>query len=134
MNAKKKGNAGENKFANWLQQNGIKAYRNSSSGANQWKSDIHNLLGINFEVKTVKKLNLLEAWKQSDGDSSLAKSIPMLAIHFDGMTENTWLMVLHSEDWIDLIKRVENAQPKLTSEKDRAIEQIINAVKLLEKQ
>ena len=62
MSSKKKGNAGENKFANWLQSRGIKAYKNSSSGGNEWKSDVHNSLGINFEVKTCKKINLKKCW------------------------------------------------------------------------
>lgn len=116
VNAKRKGNAGEHKFANWLQSKGIKAYKNSSSGGNQWKSDIHNNIGINFEIKTVKRINLQEAWKQTDHDSSLARSTPMLGIHFDGMPENEWLMVLHSEDWIHLMMGTEMVTPQATPE------------------
>src|SRR3990167_10952097 len=104
MNAKKKGNKGENAFANWLQTHGIKAYKNSSSGGNEWKSDIHNDLGLNLEVKTCKRINLLECWKQTDRDSSLAKTEPVLAIHFDGMPEGEWLIVQHSEDWVEGLK------------------------------
>lgn len=104
MNAKKKGNKGENDFANWLQINGIKAYRNSSSGGNTWKSDIHNGLGYNLEVKTVKRINLLDAWKQSERDANMAHTTPLLAVHFDGMPKDQWLIVIHSETWLDYVK------------------------------
>ena len=112
MNAKKKGNAGENKFANWLTSRGLKAYRNASSGANTFKSDIHNAYGINFEVKTCKKINLQECWKQTDRDSSLSRTMPMLAIHFDGMPDNSWLMVMHSEDWLEMFQKSQDAPDK----------------------
>jgi Holliday junction resolvase len=104
MNVKKKGNHGENEFANWLQENGIKAWRNGSSGAGLYKGDINNSIDCTFEVKTVKKINLLKAWGQVSRDSSIAHNSPVLAIHFDGMGKRQWLIVIHSEDWIDLIK------------------------------
>lgn len=112
IKSKKKGNVGENKFANWLQSQGVKAYKNSSSGGNMWKSDIHNSLDINFEVKTCKKINLMKCWQQTNRDASMSKSMPMLAIHFDHMPENSWLMVLHSEDWIEMIKSQSNSPPQ----------------------
>jgi len=104
-NPKKKGNRGEHLFAAFLQQHGFKAYKNSSSGGNHNKSDIHNDLDMNLEVKTCKKINLLKCWKQTDRDSSLARSTPVLAVHFDGMREMEWLMVMHSEDWMDMVKK-----------------------------
>ena len=55
INVKKKGNKGENKFANWLVKNGIKAWKDSASGGgNNEKADIGNNLNLHFEVKTVK--------------------------------------------------------------------------------
>lgn len=104
MNAKKKGNKGENQLANWLQANGIKAYRNGASGATQYKGDVYNELDLTIEVKTVKKLNLMEAWRQVNRDSSLARNTPTLAIHFDGMPKDEWLIVIHSETWLDYLK------------------------------
>jgi len=104
INAKKKGNKGENAFANWLRENGIKAFRNSASGANAWKGDIGNNLDLTIEVKTCKALNLRKAWSQVDRDASMARNSPLLAIHFDGMPEKSWLIVLHSEDWLEKIK------------------------------
>ena len=105
MNVKKKGNAGENKFANWMQEQGIAAYRNSSSGANHRKSDVHNAIDLNIEVKTVKKINLQEAWRQTTRDASMASSTPLLSIHFDGMGEDEWLIVINNYDWIELQKK-----------------------------
>lgn len=105
MNAKKKGNRGENDFANWLYRNGIKAWRNGSSGAGMYKGDINNSIDCTFEIKTVKKINLLEAWKQVNKDASIAHNSPVLAIHFDGMGKDQWLIVTHSEDWVELMKK-----------------------------
>ena len=105
VNAKRKGNAGENNFANWLRDNNVcKANRNSSSGSNTVKSDIVNNLGMNLEVKTVKKLNLMEAWKQSERDAKMSHTIPTVVIHFDGMPKDSWLVVMNNYDWADLIK------------------------------
>ena len=105
MNVKKKGNKGENDFAHWLQSHGIKAWRNSSSGSGMYKGDINNSIDYTFEIKTVKKINLKEAWYQVNRDSSVARNTPCLAIHFDGMPKDTWLMVMNSEDWIELVKK-----------------------------
>lgn len=103
INSKKKGNRGENNWANFLTKNGIRAYRNSSSGSGIWKSDVNNSIGFNFEVKTVKKLNIQEAWKQTARDAERSHSTPSLVIHYDGMKEDEWLVVLHSNDFLDLL-------------------------------
>lgn len=105
MNAKKKGNHGEHEFAHWLISHGFKAFRNSMSGGSVWKGDIANDLDLTIEVKTVKKINLLQAWQQVNRDASIAHNSPLLAIRFDHMPPKEWLMVMHSEDWIDLIKK-----------------------------
>lgn len=104
INVKKKGNKGENEFANWLQANGIKAWRNGSSGAGMYKGDINNGLNITFEIKTVKKINLLKMWQQVSHDASIAHNSPVGAIHFDGMGREQWLIIIHSEDWLEMIK------------------------------
>lgn len=103
VNAKKKGNAGEHNFAHWLMSKGIKAFRNSMSGGSVWKGDIANDLDLTIEIKTVKKINLQEAWRQVNKDASIAHNSPVLAIHFDNMPKNEWLVVLHSEDWAHLL-------------------------------
>lgn len=106
MNAKKKGNHGENEFANWLHEKGVKAYRNSSSGAGMYKGDINNSVDCTFEIKTVKKINLKDAWYQVNRDASIAHNMPVLAIRFDGMPKREWLVVTHSEDFIEMLKRM----------------------------
>lgn len=139
VNAKKKGNRGENLFAQWLTSQGFPCYRNSGSGCGIQKSDAHNSLDINFEIKTVKRINLQEAWRQTTRDASMTHTSPMLAIHFDGMPENEWLMVLHSEDWIDMFKKsqgekiIETVPEEDSREKKWAIQNMLNALKKLEK-
>lgn len=105
MNSKKKGNHGENEFSNWLQSHGVKAWRNSSSGAGLYKGDINNSIDCTFEVKTVKKINLLEAWQQVNRDASIAHNQPVLAVRFDHMPKREWLVTMHSEDFIEMLKR-----------------------------
>ena len=104
INAKRKGNKGEHEFARWLESNGIKAFRNSMSGGSIWKGDIANSLDLTIEVKTVKKLNVMDAWKQVSKDASVAHNSPILAIHYDGRPKGEWLMVLDNNDWLELIK------------------------------
>lgn len=111
MNVKKKGNKGENQFANYMQTQGIKMYRNSSSGGGMQKGDINNNLDLTIEVKTVKKLNTQEAWYQVNRDASIAHNMPVLAVHYDGMMKDTWLITIHSEDFIDMLKKYKNIQP-----------------------
>lgn len=104
LNSKRKGNKGEHEFSHWLMENGIKGFRNSMSGGSIWKGDIANNLDLTIEVKTVKKINLMDCWRQVAKDSSIAHNSPLLAIHFDHMPNKEWLMVVHSNDWLELIK------------------------------
>src|SRR3990167_8904274 len=71
-NSKRKGNAGEHAFSKWMVSNGLKCHRNAMSGGSIWKGDIGNDLNLAIEVKTVKKLNLQEAWRQVIRDSKLS--------------------------------------------------------------
>ncbi len=101
---KKKGNLGESRVYKWLRATGIDktATRNTSSGSGIIKSDVVNSLGLNIEVKTVKKLNLKKAFEQSERDAFKSHTIPCVFTHFDNMSQDTWLVTLHSEDWKDL--------------------------------
>jgi len=136
VNAKKKGNAGENSFANWLRDNNVcKATRNSSSGSNIVKSDIVNNLGMNLEVKTVKKLNLMEAWKQSERDAQISHTIPTVVIHFDGMPKDTWLVVMNNWDWADLVKGKNEPVKQVASKtKQSSNEYLKTAIRLKSKE
>jgi hypothetical protein len=58
-----------------------------------------NGMDANFEVKTVKKLNLQEAWRQSERDVG-NYATPYVIIHFDGMAPDRWLVVVDNYDWI----------------------------------
>lgn len=104
LNSKRKGNKGENEFANWLQENGIKAYRNSASGATTAKGDINNSMDLTIEVKTAKHINLKKCWQQVKRDSELASNTPLLAIHLDGMADKKWLIVQDCDNWLEAIK------------------------------
>lgn len=107
VNVKKKGNRGENNFANWLRDNGVKAWKDGASGGgSREKGDIVNNIDCTIEVKTVKKLNLQQAWRQVEKASSIHHNEPVLAIHFDGMPKDQWLVVIHSEDWVEKIKKI----------------------------
>ncbi len=106
MNAKKKGNAGEHSFAKWLMGHGFKAFRNSMSGGSVWKGDIANDLDLTIEVKTCKKINLMECWRQVNRDASIAHNSPVLAVRFDNMPRDEWLIVMHSEDWAENLKKL----------------------------
>ena len=133
INSKKKGNAGENKFANWLGRQDINAIaRNRSSGSGTMKSDVHNALGINFEVKTVKKINLKKCWEQTKRDSEMSHTTPYLVIHLDGMPEDNWLMVMDNFDWIEMFKK--SQEPKTMEKMDLreqkwAVQNLINSAK-----
>lgn len=103
-NAKKKGNIWENKLANWLRSHGFKAYKDPSSGSFYEKGDIANDMGLTIESKAAKKVNLMEWWKQVDEAAAHQRNEPVLFIHVDGMPDNEWLVVQHSEDWIEARK------------------------------
>lgn len=105
MNQKKKGNRNENKWANYLRLHGINASRNSSSGANIQKSDVHNDLNINFECKAVKRANIREIMAQSERDANMSHTIPTAVIHMDGMQDDTWYVVMRSADWVEMLQK-----------------------------
>lgn len=135
MNPKKKGNAGENAFANWLISNGIKAWKDGASGGgSNEKADVGNNLNIHFEVKTVKKIGLQEVWKKAELECAKTHNTPVIAVHFDGMSPDTWLMVLHSEDWLDLLTKNEGTKTDYQDPKLRyAIQSLKESAKRVEK-
>jgi Holliday junction resolvase len=128
VNAKKKGNRGENEFSKWLESNGIKAHRNPMSGGSIWKGDIANNIDYTFEVKTVKRINVQEAWSQVKRDSSMAQNTPALAIHFDGMQENKWLMVMDCDDWLQAVKEKKVEVQETTD--DRSLKWAMEGLKI----
>lgn len=140
VNAKKKGNAGENNFANWLRDNGIKAWKDGASGGGtREKADVGNNINAHFEVKTVKKINILKVWKKAIIECTKTHNTPYICIHFDGMKENQWLMVMDSDDWLDLFQRstgepiIKEVVAEDSRDKKWAITNAINALKKLSK-
>ena len=105
INSKKKGNRFENLWASFLNSQGIKAWKDGASGGgNREKSDVGNSIGYNFEVKAVKALNLKKAWKQSEQSASQNHTIATVIVHFDGMAEDEFLVVMNNHDWVSLLK------------------------------
>ena len=146
INAKKKGNVWENKLKNWLLDNGIKAWKDvQSGGGNREKGDVGNNLDMTIESKAAKNIKLMDWWKQVSHSASIQQNQPVLFIHQDGMPDNNWLVVMHSEDWIEMLKLslrddVEEIEiPKEYSRDtifkiDRAIQANKEAKKALEKE
>lgn len=146
MNSKKKGNQGQTDFANFMSGNGFRCQSDGSrSGGGEWKGDVRNDLDMSIEVKTVSKINLHECWKQTERDALTSRATPILAVHFDYMPQGSWLMVMHSEDWMDMLKKAQGVRipedtPTGSGTPNRelkwALEQLKNAItkviKLLE--
>ena len=79
INSKKKGNAIELQFANWLKENlDPKARRGASQGfGGSCRPDVETVLPIHFEVKGSEALNIYKAMDQSIRDCHPA-SIPVV--------------------------------------------------------
>ena len=106
MNSKKKGNLWENRLANYLRDNGVKAWKDGASGAgSREKGDIGNNLDFTIESKAAKNINLMEWWRQVCHSASMHHNSPVLFIHQDGMARDSWLVVMESGDWLELIKQ-----------------------------
>jgi len=118
MNVKKKGNKGENALATFLWENlkdvGGKFWRdNASGGGSRDKGDINNNMDVCIECKTVKAINLKSAWQQVTIASSKNGNAPVLMIHYDGMPKDTWLTVVHSDDFVYWFKNSYKYEKKL---------------------
>jgi len=104
VNAKRKGNRNENDLANWLRSHGFKAWKDPSSGSFYEKGDVGNNLDVTIETKAAKKVELQKWWRQVETAAALQRNEPALFIHIDGMPKSEWLVVQHSEDWIEARK------------------------------
>lgn len=119
-NSKKKGNAWENRLAAWLASHGFRAWKDGASGGgNREKGDVGNGLDMTIESKAAKTVLLMQWWRQVCSAASKHRNSPVLFIHQDGMGEGQWLVVMHSEDWAEMLKksrreveRVEVPQPE----------------------
>ena len=130
-NSKKKGNHGENLFAQFLVANGIKAWKDGASGGgHNEKADVGNNLNIHFEVKTCKAINLKTVWYKAIHECTKTHNDPVLAVHFDGMPPNEWLMVLHSDHFIDLLTgKKENESVYVDPKNKWAVQKLLESAK-----
>ena len=133
INSKKKGNRFENRLTNWLRDKGIKAWKDSQSGGgDREKGDVGNNLDMTIESKAAKRITLPEWWKQVEASASKHGNQPVLFIHQDGMGDREWLVVMHSEDWANLVIKEKEEPDYSQSSEDRekrwALEQLKTAV------
>src|SRR3972149_5898798 len=132
INSKRKGNNWELKLADWLVQNGIKASRDSASGAGiNEKGDISNNLDMTIESKAAKNIKLMEWWLQVEKSASIHKNSPVLFIHQDGMGKEDWLVVLNSEDWLELVKCSKSEKIEIKTDNQQLRWKTENAIRAL---
>lgn len=131
INSKKKGNRFENIWANWLVDHGIKAWKDGASGGgDKEKGDVGNNLNLHMEVKAVKRINLKEVWKKAEYECQKTHNRPLLAIHFDGMAEDEFLVVINNYDWLDLIKGEDTYETDYEDTKKKyAIKNLVESAK-----
>ena len=134
-NPKKKGNYWERKFAGWLKDNGINAWRDSGSGGGtREKSDIINNININFEVKSGKQVpkKIYDFYDQSIEASTKTHTTPLVVLHRDNRPQDEFLIVMNSYDWLDLWKKAQ--EPKVLTTESREQKWLIqNTIKMLKK-
>lgn len=130
-NSKKKGNAWENKLAGWLHSHGFKAWKDGASGGgNREKGDIGNNIDMTIESKAAKTIALPDWWRQVTRSALMHHNAPVLFIHQDGMPDLEWMVVMHSEDWVELVKAAKQASvvisgvPSNDREKTYALDQL----------
>ena len=108
INSKKKGNVWENRLANYLTDHGMKAWKDGhSGGGTREKGDIGNNMDLTIESKAGKTIKLMEWWRQVEKSASIHHNSPVLFIHQDGMRVDEWLVVMHSEDWMEAMRESE---------------------------
>jgi len=137
INSKKKGNLWENKFANWLKDNGIKAWKDGmSGGGSREKADVGNNLNLHMEVKAVAGINLKKVWDKAEFECQKTHNTPLIAIHFNGMPDNKFLIVIDNDAWLDLMlkkpeEKVVMEEVEDSREKKWAIQNSITSLKKL---
>lgn len=107
INSKKKGNAWENRLANWFLSHGFKAWKDGASGGqNREKGDVGNTIDFTIESKAAKNIQLPTWWRQVKESARLHNNPPVLFIHQNGMRSNPpeWFVVMSSDDWIEMLK------------------------------
>ena len=55
----------------------------------------------------------MEWWRQTEKNALTQGNAPVLFIHQDGMPDMEWLVVMNSNDWIELVKGSKEPAPEL---------------------
>ncbi len=138
INSKRKGNNNELALAALFRENGFKVWRDSASGAgNGDKGDLNNDMGFCFEAKCGKSINLWAAWEQVKMSSSMNKNIPVLLLRRDGMPKDEYIVGMHIQDWMALLKGEDKRDQTFTDPKakyamQRARDALRDVIKYLE--
>lgn len=100
MNGSRKGAAGERELVGILKGEGFDTERGGVSYGTI--PDVVGLPGIHIEVKRVEKLNIQEAFEQSERDSErFADGLPAL---FHRRNRKPWLVTMLLSDWLKLYR------------------------------
>ena len=141
-NSKKKGNFWENRLSDWLNNNGIKAWKDGASGGgDKEKSDIGNNLNLHLEMKAGKQVpkKIYDWFDKAVLESNKTHNIPYIIVHRDNRPVEEFLFILNGYDWLDLIKgqsdtKIESVIPKTDQYAVKAgIEKLKKVLKILEK-
>ena len=103
------------------------------------QGDIVNSLDMTIESKAAKNICLPEWWGQVTRAASKHHNQPVLFIHQDGMRDDEWLVVMHSNDWVEMLKMAKRDVERVevpeedSREKKWAVQSAITALKKLEK-
>lgn len=130
INPKKKGASAEREVATLLRETGVDrtARRNISSGSDLNKSDIHNSLNYNIEVKRRERLNMFNAIEQVEGYSAMNHATPSIFFKRNRMDE--WWVAIPYREWGLLIKKgKEPITPSNNKELQFALINLRNAAK-----
>ena len=129
INSKKKGNKFENFVANWFTDNGVKMWRDSASGGgSREKADCGNNLNIHLECKAVKGINLKEVWHKAEYECEKTHNQPCLAIHFNGMPDDKFLIVIDNWYFLELLTGAKTI-PEMSQNNKYKVSRLVGAAK-----
>lgn len=139
-NNKKKGNFWENRLADWLNENGIRAWKDGASGGgNREKSDIGNNLNLHLEMKAGNQVpkKIYDFYLQAESEAIRTKNTPIVVMHKDGRPKDEFMFLLNGYDFISLLTEKKEVQGGI-QQTDKwivksAIEALKKVLKLLEK-
>ena len=139
VNSKKKGNFWENRWSDWLNNHGIKAWKDGQSGGgNRVKSDVDNNIDIHFEMKAGKQVpkKIYDFYDQATKDAEKTHNTPYVITHRDGRPKEEFLVIMNCYDWLDLYRGENEVGDIDKNDKwviKKAIDILKQVLKLLEK-